>query len=161
MTLMKYFRCSQPHLRSILIGLSSFIMGAGASIVFILNTFLPWRQIALTCLFVPVVSVVVLLFVSLGNTNIAGVKGFSIKTAYFSYILRYPRHRNGFYQKTEQMKQKNHFNGFVDGFQVTKYLPSLQSSNDIVKGQNHAVHVSNKSSGVLIHFPLGVKNCLT
>lgn len=61
---------TEPSLRSILIGLSGFIMAGGASVVFILNTFIPWRDIALISLFIPVISIFVLLLVSLLRVHI-------------------------------------------------------------------------------------------
>lgn len=58
------FHCSEPSYRGILIAYTNVSGTFGMLVVSVLNTMLPWRTVALVCLFVPILTVIALLFVS-------------------------------------------------------------------------------------------------
>lgn len=55
--------CS-PSLRGVLLAYSSITGTLGMFFVFTLNTLMPWRVAGLVCMFVPILSVIALCFVS-------------------------------------------------------------------------------------------------
>lgn len=55
---------SEPSFRGVMIAYSNVSGTLGMLLVFVLNTMMPWRMVALICLFVPILTVVALYFVS-------------------------------------------------------------------------------------------------
>lgn len=55
---------SEPSVRGILIGYSNINIRAGTFAVYVLNTLMAWRTVALICLTVPIASIISLCFVS-------------------------------------------------------------------------------------------------
>lgn len=59
-----YWCFSEPSLRGILLAYSNTSGTLGIFIVYLLNTMMSWRMAALVCMFVPIVSLILLCFVS-------------------------------------------------------------------------------------------------
>lgn len=60
---------SEPSARGILIAYTNVWGTLGNLFVFVLNTLIPWRMVALVCMFVPIITVVALCFVSISQKN--------------------------------------------------------------------------------------------
>lgn len=60
---------SEPSTRGILLAYSSMSGTVGMFFVFALNTFMPWRTAGLVCMFIPILTVLALCFVSLTKTK--------------------------------------------------------------------------------------------
>lgn len=58
----------EPSLRGLMIAYSSFSVTLGILFVFTLNTFMPWRVVALVCMFVPITTMIGLCLVSDSTT---------------------------------------------------------------------------------------------
>lgn len=54
----------EPSLRGLMIAYSSFSVTLGCLFIFTLNTLMPWRMVALVCMFVPILTIVGLFLVS-------------------------------------------------------------------------------------------------
>lgn len=55
---------SEPSVRGIMVAYSSMNVTLGALLVFTLNTFMSWRMVGLVCMFVPILTMIALCFVS-------------------------------------------------------------------------------------------------
>lgn len=58
------FYCSEPAYRGIMIAYVNVSVTIGMLLVFVLNTLLPWRTVALVSLFLPILTTIALVFVS-------------------------------------------------------------------------------------------------
>lgn len=61
------FPCSQKSIRGVLIALSGIAATLGLFIVFLLGSLIEWRNVALYCLNVPIITMIAVCFVSLSN----------------------------------------------------------------------------------------------
>lgn len=59
--------CSEPTFRGVMIAYTHIGWTLGAILVATLNTLMPWRYVALVCMFVPVLTTIALCFVSFFN----------------------------------------------------------------------------------------------
>lgn len=59
----------EPKFRSVMIAYTHVGWTLGMLIVSILNTLMPWRTVALVCMFVPALTAIALCFVSIDSTN--------------------------------------------------------------------------------------------
>lgn len=57
----------EPSVRGVLIAYSALSGTFGAFFVYSLNTLMPWRTLALICMFVPILAIIALLFVCIGR----------------------------------------------------------------------------------------------
>lgn len=65
---MKY-NCSEPSIRGVLMAFSGISSAAGTFMVFLFGTFCEWRQVALYCSFVPMLTLFGVFFVMVEPTN--------------------------------------------------------------------------------------------
>lgn len=135
--------------------------------IYLLNTMMAWRTVAMICCAVPVFTTIAMCFVSSGSfffpiffifpTLIYQIEIF---TQYF-HPPRSLRPLNGYYPRIVRKKRKNRSVGSVVGCQVTWSLMSLPISNVTVTVQSHVIYVSNRMSNVLTHCQRCVKNLLS
>lgn len=57
--------CSQPSVRGVLIGLSNLANTGGVFLILLLANLMSWRNVALICIIVPVITHVAICFVSI------------------------------------------------------------------------------------------------
>lgn len=55
--------CSQPKIRGILVACSGVAVMLGVFLMYLLGTLMDWRNVALTCLFLPIIALTVICFV--------------------------------------------------------------------------------------------------
>lgn len=55
---------SEPSIRGILTAFASICATIGLFLVYLLNTFMPWRMVGLMCLAVPLIAMIAICFVS-------------------------------------------------------------------------------------------------
>lgn len=75
---------SQPSIRGILVALSGLAATTGLSIVYTLSNLMPWRQVALCCLSVPVSTMVAVCFVSI----LSGISAILSKNCSSKFFVR-------------------------------------------------------------------------
>lgn len=102
---------SQPKIRGILVACSGVAVMLGVFLMYLLGTLMHWRNVALTCLFLPIIAFIVICFVSGDKRN---SKLFPVINDIL--INSCPKHLYGFCPKDARMKPSNPFNGFADGF---------------------------------------------
>lgn len=140
----------EPSLRSLMIGYSSLSVALGSFFIFTLNTLMPWRMVALVCMFIPITTWIGLYFVS----NVAFVfpieKHFMINRNRF-IRRRFLKLRYGYCQRIVRLKLKNPYNGFAVGFQSQQLLVNLKNCSNITNDHGHATHASMKIKNVRIH----------
>lgn len=55
---------SEPAHRGTLIAFTNVTVTIGISLLFVLNTLMPWRMVGLFCMFIPIVTIIAMCFVS-------------------------------------------------------------------------------------------------
>lgn len=67
----KFLLChfSEPKYRGVMIAYSAITGTLGMLFVFVLNILMPWRTAAMVCMFVPILTIVALCFVSTKNSS--------------------------------------------------------------------------------------------
>lgn len=94
----------EPSIRGTLTACSSVSCSLGAFIVILLGSLMPWRSVALTCTCVPIITLLLIVFVSellSDNERMVIVKHNRIWLIKNS-IYRFLKHRCGFYRNTVQ-----------------------------------------------------------
>lgn len=142
------FNYSEPAYRGVMIAYVNVSVTIGMLLVFVLNTLMAWRVVALVSLALPIITTIALAFVSFFFFNLNRRKIlFSlkekspIKSHFFSRFLNLPY---GYYQRTKTPMQKRLCVGFVVGFK-RKILPrSLTLSKVTVNDPNLVTTASNK-----------------
>lgn len=160
------FHCSsEPNFRSFLMAYTYVGSTFGALFVSILNTLMPWRMVAFAYIFVPILTLIILCFVS--NSSIFAYflwnlwaemlinrpqsLSVGLPQAFFSSI-RSQRPRCGCYQRIDHIKLMSRFVGSVVGFQKTTLPTSFKHFNATTTVRSRVLPASNWISCVHIHW---------
>lgn len=109
----------------------------GMLFVFILNTLMPWRMVAMCCMFVPILTVFALCFVSFEYRTFSITDNFNNLTI----SHRFPKHLYGYYPKIGPLKLKKRCVGCVVGFQKSQSQMNFVLFNDTANDRNHVSRV--------------------
>lgn len=122
----------------------------GALFVSILNTLMPWRMVAFACIFVPILTLIILLFVSNSKKFRIFLRILRTSSSFFSFF-RFQNHHYGCYQKIDHFKLIIRFVGYEVGLQKKPHSMNSKHFNATTIVQNRVVPASNGISCVLIH----------
>lgn len=78
----------------------------------------------------------------------------------FFLNCRFPKHHNGFYQKTARIKRLHHFVGYVVGCHAKQWRQSFLICSDTTNDQNRAIRASNKIYSAHTRYQLWLKKWL-
>lgn len=129
----------------------------GIFTIYLLNTLMSWRAVALVCSIIPVLSAIAICFVSFHKKCIAF--RFFVKRKLSYIFFRFQKVQCIYYQKIELKRLKIRFVGFADGLQKRQWLMNSMNFSAIVNVQNPVIHASNRIKNVLTRFPVLSKSC--
>lgn len=126
----------------------------GYFIVFLLGSVMTWRNVALICLSVPLITVVAICFVINLNEIVCPSKFIIQQCPY-----RFPKLPCGCCQKIDPKMRLNRCSGYVDGFQLRMLKKNSVKCNDTTSIQVRADRVRKRNRNVNIQRQRSFKSC--
>lgn len=140
---MDYF--SEPSVRGVLLAYSNTSGTLGIFTVYLLNTIMSWRTAAFVCMFVPIVTLISLCFVS-SFSSFSPLISISVQI-----VCRFLRRHYGCYRRIDVMRQRKHFVGSAVGFRKNPSIKSFKHCSATVNIQDRVTIASKMIGNVLIH----------
>lgn len=142
---------SQPSIRGTLLSMTPLARNSGQLLVFLLGSFLSWRQVSFTCAGLPVIIVTAIYFVicnwTLNHFRIELLTFYWLRICFFLFLIRFPNHRIGCCQRIAWKMHKNHCNGCAVGCPLIWFVRNLHGSKVIAHYR------------IMSHFGINYGNC--
>lgn len=148
-----YFR----QVRGTLLAISVIARQSGYAVIFLMGSFLTWRQCAIYIGILPVIIVIAICFVSWISRILPRINHWNqhwFRLSFSHSFFRFRRHQIGCYQKIVQKMRKSHCSGCVDGANPNWFKMNLPSFRITRCWWRHAFHVHNNRSNAIIRRPM-------
>lgn len=142
---------SEPSVRGTLLSLSTVARNAGIFVVYLLGSFLSWRQVSLACSSVPILILIAICFVNKIKKllNLFKAAPPMSKFPFFS-VWRFLNLPTIFCSSNGKKMHKNHYNGFAVGSNRFRFKMNLKSFKITFNWWMHAACVPINGSRVNI-----------
>lgn len=138
---------SEPSVRGTLLSLSTVARNGGIFVVYLLGSYLSWRDVSLVCSIFPIITFIAICFVmpnsSYSNFSIRSIR--ILNTFCFSF-WRFPSRLIGCYQKSVQKMHNNHYSGYEGGLARLLFKMNSKNFKRTLNWWMHVRHVLKKRS---------------